>query len=566
MRKVLLSLWLLVATDLAAAAPRDGANHRVGDDSFVAAFGRAPTSHDAESLRMDIHLRFVRERLVARTPTRPELARRRAEILGYLDEYIARGVTPLNGAVPLRTPVFIDDHGNICAVGYLIERATGSRALADRIAARHRFDYLEDIAAAMPDVRAWIDGSGFTVEELASIQPGYAEPDVESWVRWTARQWKNGPLARSIPYTGIVSKGHVEAGRMHGVWTSEVRGKIIGKGRLVRGNGAWTSFYQSGARLAAGRFVANDPSGTWRFFHESGNLAAEGAFARGIRHGTWHFYYDTPARTPIARGDFHRGAIVGAWSHYDAAGKLLAVSRQVAHHEMAGDYLLEVVPGPDRIRHEYHRIGGPDEHGLAAAFLGTEKLYRLDILGEMHRFDASGYRLERAADGRWHAADCKWSDKRRRIASNGDTRTLHRLLYADSSLAESQQPCGVATLPVDAARTATLDKLVAAETSIRTPTPAFVKELALGRYSGAYVDSIAGPGEPDGAFDDDPDARTRREAEAAAAEAQVADLPRVLAASLAWYIEFPHIDGRFERVFHTLPGYMRRDWEPSDEE
>src|SRR5688572_5131449 len=101
MRKALLALpLLLVAT--ADAAPRDGANHRLGDDSFVARFGRAPVATDDEAVRMRVHLTFVRAKLGAAAAPRPELAKRRAEILGYLDEYIAKGTTPANAAVPVR--------------------------------------------------------------------------------------------------------------------------------------------------------------------------------------------------------------------------------------------------------------------------------------------------------------------------------------------------------------------------------------------------------------------------------------------------------------------------------
>src|SRR5687768_10858863 len=157
-----LALWLplsLAFASTSAALPpgetrfRDGANHKVGDDSFVDRFGRAPGPDDREAVRMRAHLEHARTRLAAAPPTRPELAARRAELLGYLGEYIAKGTTPQNTRLPWRTPVFIDDGGNICTVGYLIERSAG-RALPERIAALHRHDYLEDIAAAMPEVRA----------------------------------------------------------------------------------------------------------------------------------------------------------------------------------------------------------------------------------------------------------------------------------------------------------------------------------------------------------------------------------------------------------------------------
>src|ERR1041384_451631 len=171
---------LLIATS-AAALPNPatrfppGPNHHVGDDSFLEQFGRRPTDSDDEHVRMRVHLEHVRAYLGARPATRPELADRRAELLGYLDDYIARGITPTNDHLPWRTPVFIDDGGRICAVGYLIERSVG-RGLAEQITAKHRYDFLEDIAAAMPEVDGWIQASGLTLDELASIQPAYSSP------------------------------------------------------------------------------------------------------------------------------------------------------------------------------------------------------------------------------------------------------------------------------------------------------------------------------------------------------------------------------------------------------
>src|SRR5215510_13723282 len=120
-----LLLLALLASVTWAGPRRDGANHHLGDDSFVVAFGRAPTPRDSESLRMHTHLAYVRAQLAAHPATRPELASRRAELLGYLDEYIAAGITPHNTYLAQRNPVFIDAEGRICAVGYLLERSAG---------------------------------------------------------------------------------------------------------------------------------------------------------------------------------------------------------------------------------------------------------------------------------------------------------------------------------------------------------------------------------------------------------------------------------------------------------
>lgn len=67
MRHVLAVLGVLVVwVGSAAATPtvlRDGANHHLGDDSFIARFGRAPTASDSEDVRMHVHLSYVRETL-----------------------------------------------------------------------------------------------------------------------------------------------------------------------------------------------------------------------------------------------------------------------------------------------------------------------------------------------------------------------------------------------------------------------------------------------------------------------------------------------------------------------
>jgi hypothetical protein len=60
---------------------RDGANHHLGDDSFVANHHRAPTASDSEATRMHEHLVYVRELLGARPATRPELAATRTRLL-----------------------------------------------------------------------------------------------------------------------------------------------------------------------------------------------------------------------------------------------------------------------------------------------------------------------------------------------------------------------------------------------------------------------------------------------------------------------------------------------------
>src|SRR5262249_35085662 len=162
-------------------------------------------------------------------------------------------------------------------------------------------DFLEDIAAAMPEVDAWIASSGFTLDELASIQPAYSSPNTMQWRTWD--------LAHHAPPDGpfALEREHV-TGRfahksMQGLWTvTNDAGGVVGRGELVDGNGTWHSFYDDGKPLAEGPYVRNLAHGAWTFFHPNGTVAAEGKLTRGKRTGRWRFYTDTPAKTLLATG------------------------------------------------------------------------------------------------------------------------------------------------------------------------------------------------------------------------------------------------------------------------
>jgi hypothetical protein len=559
---------------------REGANHKVGDDSFVERFGRAPGEGDREALRMRMHLEHARARLAAAPPTRPELGARRAELLGYLGEYIAKGITPQNTRLPWRTPVFIDDFDNICAVGYLIERSVG-RALPERIAAQHRHDYLEDIAGAMPEVRAWIESSGLTLDELASIQPGYEAPMVEQWSIWALGgkvRPADGPYERELPYEGITTRGTFRGGQMNGVWTrTDRKGRVHGSGQLARGRGTWHSFYPDGKRLAAGPYDASLPHGAWTFYHPSGHVAAEGRFEHGSRAGTWRFYYDTKAKTPIAAGGYGRGAS-GRWRHFDERGELIAVSTEVTPSQwqdtFGGGHLLEVMPYASGVQHVMHRGNvNVSDWRLDGFFLGDEKIYVQSSYDDDERiYDADGHQLEKAG-GAWLAHDCRWSRKRKAIAKHGDITTLHGLLYSDGRRdvgdGHGGRECGE-PVAVSAGRGARIDQLLATRSAVRTPSPELVKQAALHPWENrdeeetAEADEAAEGAAQEGTAEAEQEQEQGQEQPAKSAEqieeeqraaAEEEDLTKVLAAAMGWYVEFPHIDGRFIQVYYTLPGF-----------
>jgi hypothetical protein len=384
---------------------REGANHHVGDEGFIEAYGRTPHDHvDAEPLRMHSHFTHVRRWLTDRKATKPELEEKRKEILGYFDEYIAKGTTPQNAHVPWRTPVFIDDHGTICAVGYLIEKTAG-RPLAEKVAREHRYNVLEDIAAAMPEVRSWVEASGFTLEELASIQPGYTP----------VMTWDSGDLLDSpVDFQPIE------------LATSDK-------------SGTFRSVYPNGSRLAEGPFQDKKPAGTWRFFHPSGNLAAQGSFSAGARDGEWKFFYDAKDPVVKAKGSFQNGVLIEDWKHYDSAGKLVAIARPSSPETFKGaGYLLDVMPSAERVRHWVHtgKVAGT-RHRLDYLADGTEQLYVHDTADIA--YDAGGHKLSKVGDT-WTSSDCHWNRVRRASARHGDVATLHGLTYEEKEVCDAATP------------------------------------------------------------------------------------------------------------------------------
>jgi hypothetical protein len=485
---------------------RQGANHHLGDDGFVAAHGRDPTATD-EHARVQDHFRMIRQQLASRPATRPDLAARRAKILSYFDDYIHKDLTPQNTHLPWRTPVFIDDRGTICAVGYLIEQTAG-RDLAESVAKSHRYDLLEDIAAAMPEVRNWVAESGLTLEELSSIQPGYEGPWIEQFVAWSQRDFKNGDYDHDL--VSAHTHGAFRHHRMEGRWTITDDDTVVGVGELHSGGGTWKAMYDDGHVMAEGRIVKNYPSGTWKLYFDSGNLAATGQLRRGLRDGKWTFYYDTPAKTPIAIGGFVDGSIVGRWRHFDASGALLAESHPVTSGKWSNN-LLTVVPGADRVEHQVSNT--LDRYGL-----GGENLY-VDKEGGI--FDATGHKLAKDGD-HWTAGPCGWSDARIRAAKRGDLNKLANLIRLNAE--HDDGLCGVGD-PVSAERGKQIDAILSPLEKIRAASPQFIRDLVLGQ--------------------DDSDA---------APNPEVDDLVKLIARHMTGYMEWPHIDKRFGQLYRRLPG------------
>jgi hypothetical protein len=105
----------------------------------------------------------------------PAQLQARHAALAVLDAYIARGDFPRRTDDPYGAlrPRFIDDRGVHCAVGALIA-ASGRDDLAHQIAATDEYAFVRDIQ--VPALAQWAAEHGFSVDELAMIQPSYSAP------------------------------------------------------------------------------------------------------------------------------------------------------------------------------------------------------------------------------------------------------------------------------------------------------------------------------------------------------------------------------------------------------
>ena len=180
---------LLIATILSLGcspekySTENTVNAVIGDESFFDKYGHFQFDKVSETERIASHLEFVEHKLrltdVSHLPC--HLVEKRMKMLSLLQEYRLAEEFPSNYDYPgKRKPCFIDKIGNICAVGYLIEKTSGSD-LAEKINDEFQYDYILDIN--MSELSYWLETSGLTLMECAMIQPSYggppySEPDV----------------------------------------------------------------------------------------------------------------------------------------------------------------------------------------------------------------------------------------------------------------------------------------------------------------------------------------------------------------------------------------------------
>jgi hypothetical protein len=102
---------------------------------------------------------------VTTTPNE-QLVQRRAELLRYLDEYVAAGQYPTDEA-GMPQSVFVDARGVRCPMAELIWRS-GHPELVQAVAREHNKVRLAEVTEG--PLHDWMMGSGLTMDEIALIQ------------------------------------------------------------------------------------------------------------------------------------------------------------------------------------------------------------------------------------------------------------------------------------------------------------------------------------------------------------------------------------------------------------
>lgn len=146
----------------------------------TAAFAQDSAHVEREQARIRMHLSHVETILRARDTSQltPAQQAARAEHLDALHAYWVEGRFPINEQrAEEYLPIFIDERQTACAVGHLMIE-DGAGELAERLHQEENYAYVVDMQTE--GLADWAAGSGFTVEELAMIQPSYCGPGFDA--------------------------------------------------------------------------------------------------------------------------------------------------------------------------------------------------------------------------------------------------------------------------------------------------------------------------------------------------------------------------------------------------
>ncbi len=180
----------------------------------------------------------------------------RLHLIELLDGYREAKLFPLNHYRTERIPVFIDEHGTHCAVGYLMMKS-GYEELAQRISRTDNYVWVKDIKDE--EALVWQQESGFTMEELKLIQGAYDYYPPYAWTSPDKYETPQMPICTTA-YFDEVHNGVVTLRKEERVWCKgEGNGKVI--------NGKWEQNYAPGKPWIKGYFINGQRSGEWEEYY-----------------------------------------------------------------------------------------------------------------------------------------------------------------------------------------------------------------------------------------------------------------------------------------------------------
>jgi hypothetical protein len=260
-----------------------------------------------------------------------EQKKNRLDLIEIFANYRNAGNFPINYYRPERIPVFIDEHGTHCAVGYLMQE-TGNEEMAQRIATNDNYVWVKDLNDS--GVPAWQEWSGLSFEELALIQGAY-----DFYPSFPIYE----PMAMDVPQRPVCQKHYFDPKQLNAV------------------NGI--NEYQLVERPAFVVLGANTESAAKKMekaAEKPENLWFSGEGMNGVLNGKWIQNYRPGL--PWIEGHFTNGKRSGQWKEYYQGTKLLCRTENWSDDKLNG------------VRTRFDRDGNVTEEILFADGKATSKI------------------------------------------------------------------------------------------------------------------------------------------------------------------------------------------------
>ena len=267
----------------------------------------------------------------------------RTHLITVLSDYRLQGTFPINYYRSERIPVFIDEHGTHCAVGYLMLE-TGYENLAQQISKADNYVWVKDLKDEQ--VIEWQQLSGFSLEELKLIQgaydsylpfaleaPNYIEiPQKPEVVCLDFRKKEVSETVSGTRTKKIWIRGEGKNGTLHGKWEQNYSTDlpwIAGFYQHGKREGKWLEYYRGTNKLCRTEHWKNDKlNGIRTRFDRNGNVIEEILFENG--NAVLKTNYELGQSLKYVRKPLRDSLI---WTEvYDLAGNRIASGHETFHN------------------------------------------------------------------------------------------------------------------------------------------------------------------------------------------------------------------------------------------